>query len=183
MKQFSLIIVTAALVLTGCGGEGADEAATSVGTASSPSGVAGSAPAKGAPALLRFQADKLDGGAFDGASLAGKPVVFWFWAPWCPKCQAEGPAVAKAARKYGDRVAFVGVAGLDKNKELMNRFVTRTGTSGIVQLDDRTGALYKHFRITSQSSYLFVKPGGGTHSAVGPLDEGKLSSLVDRHTL
>jgi hypothetical protein len=64
----------------------------------------------------------------------------------------------------------------------MNRFVDRTGTTGLVQLDDRTGALYQHFKVTSQSSYLFVSPDGSTESATGPLDEGELSALIDQHT-
>ncbi|WP_212988213.1 TlpA family protein disulfide reductase [Actinoplanes auranticolor] len=141
-----------------------------------------SGPAADVPALLKFTGTTLEGAAFDGTRLAGGPVVFWFWAPWCPKCQAEGPAVAKTAKKYGDKVRFVGIAGLDKNKDQMTKFVDRTGTSGLVQLDDRTGALYKHFKVTSQSSYLFVSPDGKTRSATGPLDEGQLSELIDQHT-
>jgi thiol-disulfide isomerase/thioredoxin len=152
-------------------------------SAPSPDGSAtASASAADVPALLRFTGTTLEGKAFDGAGLAGRPVVFWFWAPWCPKCQAEGPAVATTAKKYGDKVRFVGIAGLDKSKDQMNQFVARTGTAGLVQLDDRTGALYKHFKVTSQSSYLFVSPDGSTESATGPLDEKELSELIDQHT-
>ncbi|MEU8345184.1 Thiol-disulfide isomerase or thioredoxin [Actinomadura meyerae] len=186
MKILSLSLTALAVVLTACGGETAEPGvAASSATASAPASAAPSKASveKEAPALLRFQGAELDGTAFDGESLAGRPVVLWFWAPWCPKCQAEGPAVAKAARKYGDKVAFVGVAGLDKDKAAMKRFVSRTGTSGIVHLDDRTGALYKHFKVTSQSSYLIVNPEGGSHSAAGPLDEAELSSLIDEHAL
>ena len=31
--------------------------------------------------VLTFSAPKLGGGTLEGASLAGKPVAFWFWAP------------------------------------------------------------------------------------------------------
>jgi hypothetical protein len=34
------------------------------------------------PEVLDFQAPLLDGGTFRGASLTGKDVAFWFWAPW-----------------------------------------------------------------------------------------------------
>jgi hypothetical protein len=34
------------------------------------------------PEVLDFQAPLLDGGTLDGASLAGRDVAFWFWAPW-----------------------------------------------------------------------------------------------------
>jgi thiol-disulfide isomerase/thioredoxin len=185
MKKFSLSLAAAALALAACGGETESPvvSAPSTSPSTTASAPASTAPAKAAPALLKFKGTKLDGTAFDGASLAGKPVVLWFWAPWCPKCQVEGPAVAKAAKKYGDKVAFVGVAGLDKSKDAMDKFVSRTGTAGIVQLDDRTGELYKHFKVTSQSSYLILNPEGGTHKAVGPLDEGELSSLIDENAL
>jgi thiol-disulfide isomerase/thioredoxin len=189
MRKFCLSLVAAALVLAGCGTEAEDPAGsappaadTSAGAPAPDGGATASAPVADVPALLKFTGTTLQGKAFDGTGLAGGPVVFWFWAPWCPKCQAEGPAVAKTAKKYGDKVRFVGVAGLDQSKDQMTKFVDRTGTSGIVQLDDRAGALYKHFKVTSQSSYLLVKPDGSTESATGPLDEGELSELIDQHT-
>lgn len=189
MRKLCLSLAAAALALTACG-TGAEDPAGSAPpapttTTSAPSpdnGATASAPAADVPALLKFTGTTLDGKAFDGATLAGSPAVFWFWAPWCPKCQADGPTVAKTAEKYGDQVRFVGIAGLDKSKDQMTKFVDRTGTAGLVHLDDRTGALYKHFKITSQSSYLFVSPDGSTESATGPLDEGELTELIDQHT-
>ncbi len=191
MRKLCLSLIAAALVLSACG-RGAEDPAGSApaapttatsASAPSPNGeVTASGSAADVPAVLRFTGTTLDGKAFDGAGLAGSRVVFWFWAPWCPKCQAEGPAVAETAKKYGEKVRFVGIAGLDKGKDQMNRFVDRTGTTGLVQLDDRTGALYQHFKVTSQSSYLFVSPDGSTESATGPLDEGELSALIDQHT-
>lgn len=41
-------------------------------------------PADGAvavPEALQFTAPLVGGGTFDGAALADKPTVFWFWAP------------------------------------------------------------------------------------------------------
>jgi thiol-disulfide isomerase/thioredoxin len=192
MTRLGLLVVALACALAACGraSEPPDAAApppavaTTAATATATTGSsAATAPAAQAPAVLRFTGTTLDGAPFDGATLAGKPVVFWFWAPWCPKCQSEGPAVARIAEKYRDRVAVVGVAGLDRSTDKMNQFVERTGTSKLPQLNDTTGALYKHFRITSQSSYLFIDPAGASESATGPLDEDELSSLVERHLL
>lgn len=42
----------------------------------------GSARAGAAPAVLQFKAPLLGGGALDGTTYTGKPVAFWFWAPW-----------------------------------------------------------------------------------------------------
>lgn len=132
------------------------------------------------PDTLKFEATTLDGKAFKGADLAERPVVFWFWAPWCPKCMSEGPAVAETARKYQGKVAFVGVAGLDGSKDRMRAFVSRTGTEGFAHLDDRTGKVYKHFRVTSQSSYVFLGRDGGATRATGPLDAGELERHISR---
>ncbi len=33
------------------------------------------------PAALQFSANLVGGAEFDAATLAGKPTVFWFWAP------------------------------------------------------------------------------------------------------
>jgi thiol-disulfide isomerase/thioredoxin len=188
------MLVAAIGVMAGCG-DGSPPAAqapapapattTPAATAATSGGASAAAsdPARQVPAILGFTGTTLGGAAFDGAGLAGKPSVFWFWAPWCPKCQAEGPAVAKVAQKYDGRVTVVGVAGLDRSTQKMTEFVDRTGTSGLAHLDDRTGALYKHFRVTSQSSYLFVDADGKTESATGPLNEDRLSSLIERHLL
>ncbi|MFD0857138.1 redoxin domain-containing protein, partial [Actinomadura adrarensis] len=143
---------------------------------------AASAPAasQAAPELLQFQGKTIDGKAFSGTSLAGKPVVFWFWAPWCPKCMSEGPNVAKAMAKYDGKVAFVGVGGLDDSQDELKRFVSRTGTSGVTHLDDRDGKLYKHFKVTTQSSFVFMTTGGDTSKASGPLDESALNGHIDK---
>ncbi len=38
-------------------------------------------PAVVVPEALQFTAPLVGGGTFDGAAVAGKPTVFWFWAP------------------------------------------------------------------------------------------------------
>jgi hypothetical protein len=38
-------------------------------------------PAVVVPEALQFTAPLVGGGTFDGAASAGKPTVFWFWAP------------------------------------------------------------------------------------------------------
>lgn len=48
-------------------------------------------------------------------SLRGLPVVANKWASWCAPCIAESPDLQKTVKKYGDRVAFLGVNVADSN--------------------------------------------------------------------
>jgi cytochrome oxidase Cu insertion factor (SCO1/SenC/PrrC family)/thiol-disulfide isomerase/thioredoxin len=75
-------------------------------------------PATGPPpaalAALHADAGRLLGGggrAFRRrlAALRGHPVVVNAWASWCPPCRSELPLFATAARRFGGRVAFVGL--------------------------------------------------------------------------
>lgn len=131
-----------------------------------------------APELLRFKATTLDGAAFDGATLAGKPVVFWAWAPSCAVCQAEAPHMAKLAQRYGYRVTFVGLAGM-ADKQAMRTFVKDRGVNGFTQVADVDGSVWTKLGITQQASFLFLRPDGTTDKAMGQLGEQKLAERLD----
>lgn len=53
----------------------------------------------------------LNGHPVDLGQVVGKkPVLFEFWATWCPLCQALLPKLEAAHARYGDRVDFVAIA-------------------------------------------------------------------------
>lgn len=55
--------------------------------------------------------ETLDGKPVDLSSFIGeKPVLFEFWATWCPQCKKLEPQLSAAAKKYADKVNFVAVA-------------------------------------------------------------------------
>jgi thiol-disulfide isomerase/thioredoxin len=46
-------------------------------------------------------------------ALRGHPVVVNKWGSWCVPCRQEFPVLQQAARRYGKRIAFLGVDVLD----------------------------------------------------------------------
>lgn len=195
VRRFAPAALAVALfALSGCGGtDSAPSAGPSTdGSATTPSPSpsvttqvprsTGSASASAAvPESLKFTSTTLDGKAFDGAALAGKPAVLWFWAPWCPKCRAQAAATAKVAGDYQGRVNVVGVAGLDK-ADAMRGFVTEQKVDGFPHLADETGAVWKRFEVTEQSVYV-VLDAKGNKVFTGNLPAGaglsdKLADLV-----
>ncbi|SCG61198.1 TlpA family protein disulfide reductase [Micromonospora inositola] len=111
------------------------------------------------PETLKFTAKTLDGTRFSAAELAGKPVVLWFWAPWCATCASQAWTVAEIAPKYRDTVPIVGVAGLGE-QQAMNEFVTEFDLAGTPQLDDRAGTLWRRFEVVEQSTFLIIDRNG-----------------------
>jgi thiol-disulfide isomerase/thioredoxin len=124
------------------------------------SGCGSPAPPKTATAgTLAFTGTTLDGAAFDAATLAGKPAILWFWAPWCATCASEAQSINDLKDEYGDRLAVLGIAGMGDNKA-MHQFVSDLEVTKVPNLDDQQGVLWKRFGITEQSTYVLVDKAG-----------------------
>jgi thiol-disulfide isomerase/thioredoxin len=127
-------------------------------------------------AALTFTATTIDGEAFAAADLAGKPTVFWFWAPWCPICVSQSPQVLDLAEEHGDVVNVVGVAGLDE-PEAMKDFIEMTDTGSLTHLNDEAGEVWRHFGITAQSTFAVVDKDGVVVDS-GHLEPDELAAQV-----
>jgi thiol-disulfide isomerase/thioredoxin len=152
----------------------------------SPAIAASGAPASGeagaadvpaiVPATLRFTGKTLDGEAFDAATLAGKPAILWFWAPWCATCASEAQSISDLADEYQGRLGILGIAGLGENKA-MHEFVSDFALAKVPHLDDQAGAIWKRFKITQQSWYVFLDRSGAVVKT-GYLDDLQLTAEV-----
>lgn len=162
------VLAVAAAVTVACGSE----------TGSGQSALASnsSASATQVPTQLRFSSTTISGQQFSGESLAGKPAVVWFWAPWCPTCQREAPAVGKVAAAYPD-VTFLGVAGL-ADVASMTEFVDKYSVNDFTQLADTDGTVWTKFGVTQQPAFAFVDAAGGVDVVRGTLSESELTKRV-----
>ena len=168
-----LVALAVAAVIAACGSPEKPSAAPNA-TASSPHAAAGQAT--GVPAQLQFSAKTLTGQSFSGESLAGKPAVLWFWAPWCPTCQQEAPVLAKVAAA-NPRVTFVGVAARDQVSS-MQSFVDKYHLGGLTQLADTDGTVWAKFGITRQPAWAFVSADGSVDVVKGRLTESQLTERI-----
>jgi hypothetical protein len=85
-------IAAGAMLFAACGGGSATDSAPESDAAPAATAAAVEAPTNdaagdgaatndAAPAALQFSAPLVGGGELDASTLAGKPTVFWFWAP------------------------------------------------------------------------------------------------------
>jgi thiol-disulfide isomerase/thioredoxin len=128
------------------------------------------------PATLAFTGKTLDGAKFDAATLAGKPAILWFWAPWCATCAGEAQSIAGLADEYQGRIGILGIAGMGDNKA-MHQFVSDLEVGAVPHLDDQAGVIWKKFGITQQSLYVFLDR-TGTIVKTGYLDDLQLTAEV-----
>ncbi|MFJ8962563.1 redoxin domain-containing protein [Lentzea sp. NPDC102401] len=179
MRVLAGALVLVAMVAA-CGGPtGAPEPAQTTPTTSATGAPTPATGAASVPEQLNFTAKTVDGKDISGADLAGKPVVLWFWAPWCPKCQREAPGMAAAARDLGGKVTFLGVAALDQ-VPAMQQFVQRFGLQSFQHVADVDSAVWKRFGVTAQPAYAFIDASGQVEVVTSQLSEDDLRQRLGR---
>jgi thiol-disulfide isomerase/thioredoxin len=174
VKRLAVALLSGLLLLAG----GCTGPAESAAAGAPVAGPAGTGPARATTGWLAFTGETLDGEFFDASTLAGKPALLWFWAPWCATCAAQAGSVIDLKDTYGDRLSIVGVAGLGSTEE-MHEFVDDLEIAGIRNLDDEAGAVWRKFGITQQSSYVLITEAGKV-AGKGYLDDQQLTAAVTR---
>lgn len=91
MKRRLAPLLAAGLVLAACGSgddSASEPAAVATTTVVTPTAEPAADPTDGGvvpadtPAALQFSAPLIGGGDIELTTLAGRPVLLWFWAPW-----------------------------------------------------------------------------------------------------
>ncbi len=181
-RNLIAVFATTAAVLTACGSSSEPDstaAPTQSAAATTSAAATNSVPAEAPPAVaaqLQFSATTISGEPFSGQSLAGKPTVLWFWAPWCPTCQREAPMVGQVSATHPD-VTFVGVAGL-ADVAAMKEFVDKYPVDTFTELADTDGEIWMKFGVTKQPAYAFVEADSTVDVVRGEMSESELTQRV-----
>jgi thiol-disulfide isomerase/thioredoxin len=125
----------------------------------------------------------LDGAPVNLASLVGrKPVVFEFWATWCPICAALMPRVVAAQAKYGDRVDFVEVAvGVNESLASVRRHV-QAHRYPFRFVFDGTGSAVRAYQAPT-TSYVVVVDAAGKVAYTGTGSDQDIEAAIRRSGL
>ena len=125
-----------------------------------------------------FSLETLDGGELGLEQFAGKPVIVNFWTTWCPECKDEMPALESFHRRYGDRIALLGV-NMRETPGLVRPFVERYGVTYPILLD-RFERVSKAYRVTGvPETWLIDADGIAVARHIGPLTELQLEQAAN----
>ena len=140
-------------------------------------GLAAPPPAQAADDRLNFNGTTLSGAPFNGASLQGKPAVLWFWAPFCPFCNAEAPGVSQVAAA-NPGVTFVGIAA-HSDVAAMQGFVSKYNLN-FTNLNDADGSIWARYNVPWQPAYVFYRADGSSTLVNNPTSAMSQQDLASR---
>lgn len=111
--------------------------------------------------LPSVQVKDVAGGEVDLASLvpSSTPILLWAWAPHCPTCAAEAPAVEAFSKKNANAVTVVGIGTQDDFAQAED-FVSTYGVPTPQMLWDPGFESWRALEITGQPTWVLLTPGG-----------------------
>lgn len=109
----------------------------------------------------------------------GKPLVLNFWAPWCPPCRAEAPALQRAYNYYKNKdVQFLMVSIRDSDENVV-KFMKEERLSFPVGLDT-DAVLASNYDVTAIPTTFFIKSNGElSRKYVGAMSEQQMANFIE----
>lgn len=117
------------------------------------------APVESTAVAPPFSLKLLDGTSLDVTTLwRDRPVVIAFLASWCSRCATQQADFASIRGRYGDAVAFVGLAARDKPQPLRT-WVSEHEVDYPVGIDPDL-AIWRRYAVRTPPAVVVVAPGG-----------------------
>jgi len=105
--------------------------------------------------LSEFSGELMNGTAFTIAEFSGKPVLFHFWATWCPICDLEKNSIESISQDY----PVVSIASWSEGKTEVKAYMLENQLTFPVMLDD-SGALAQSFGLKGVPASFILSPDG-----------------------
>ena len=123
--------------------------------------------------------EDLDGNAVDLTSYIGdRPVVFEFWATWCPVCAKLAPELDRAYERFNDRAHFVVIAvGINQSQRSVRRHLADHPMPFPVLWDGR-GRAVRAYRAPT-TSYVAILDAAGKVAYTGVGEDQKLEAALE----
>lgn len=172
MRRFRTCLLVLAILWAGLGG----------GLIGNGEGVADAAPSTVPP----FELVTLSGEAYSRESIAGRPTLLVFWAPWCKVCQRELPSLSDFYRREKPaqlRVVSIGFADTRTNVEAFVKARPDTFVFATAYDEDRWTA--QAFNVNATPTSVLVDAHGHivlVHRGAGILQNAKFREFLSTLT-
>ena len=120
----------------------------------------------------------LDGKSVDlGTYLGKKPVLFQFWASWCPVCKGLLPKLEAVEREFGNRVVKIGInITVNDSKQKARRYLARHRPPFLALYDDQ-GVSARAYDVPT-TGFIVIVDGRGKVAYTGVGEDQDLVAAV-----
>ena len=105
--------------------------------------------------LSEFSGELMDGTTFTIAELASKPVLFHFWATWCPICDLEKGSIQSISEDY----PVISIASWSEGETAVRSYMLENRLTFPVVLDNG-GELAQKFGLKGVPASFILDPNG-----------------------
>lgn len=105
--------------------------------------------------LSEFSAELIDDNTFTISDFTGKPVLFHFWATWCPICELEHGTIQSISQDY----PVISIASWSEGKAEVKTYMQDKQLTFPVMLDSN-GELAESFGVKGVPASFILNPDG-----------------------
>ena len=105
--------------------------------------------------LSQVTGELMDGTQFSIADFAGEPVLFHFWATWCPICELENGTIQSIAQDY----AVISIASWSEGESEVKAYMRENQLTFPGMLDN-SGKLAQSFGLKGVPTSFILDPNG-----------------------